>query len=232
MANKKISATDIMAEEGLGLNAAQLETFNPDVGSARLTTHLATILMETERLSNANWIPKSSKKASALRELNRLTMETLEELSRNEEKNYRYSLIIGYLYGQLASEESSDPREYYTLAFENIKGLHESEEHNYRRIFNIGYQYGKLITPSSRNTKRGVIARISTMKADFKRSEGGKVTGKKKKSDADSRKAEAKRISNELIASGKEERGVAQLVANRMGVTAKTIREWRRSGWK
>lgn len=230
MVNDEVSVRDILAEEGLGQFAFQLETLNPDLESASLADLLAMVVRETQRLSN--WYHQSSDRVSASRECYSLAIEAFENLIPGEEQNYRTSLIIGYLYGQQSSGQASVPHECYASAFESSEGLPASGDHNYRRLFSVGYQYGRLINPGRGTIYRGAIARVKAMKADMKRSEGGQATAKIKKSKAASRKADAKKIWDELIAAGRPERGLAQVVAFRIGVTDKTVREWRRSGWK
>jgi hypothetical protein len=230
MVNDEVSVRDILAEEGLGQFAFQLETLHRDLESANLTDLLAMVIRETQRLSN--WYHQSSDHVSAARECYSLAIEAVEKLTPGLEQNYRISLIFGYLYGQHSSGQASVPQECYASVFESSEGLPAREDQNYRRLFSVGYQYGRLIKPGRGTIHRGAIARVKAMKADMKRSEGGQATAEIKKSQAASRKADAKKLWDEFIAAGRPERGLAQVVAFRIGVTDKTIREWRRSGWK
>lgn len=107
-----------------------------------------------------------------------------------------------------------------------------SEDKNYRRIFTIGYQYGRLISPGNKNITDGIKARIEGMNANMKRSEGGRTEAENRKAAAAYRKANAKRLWDELIAAGKPKHELAQVVAKRMDVDPQTVRRWSRSGWK
>ncbi|MGP9533096.1 hypothetical protein [Halomonas sp. AOP42-E1-30] len=95
------------------------------------------------------------------------------------------------------------------------------------------YEYGRLTMPSSlrdlalSNTARHHVATVKKHKSGS--GEGGHKGSITKKSAAAERKAKAKKIWDSLSA---PERNRASIVASRIGVTPKTIREWRKAGWE
>lgn len=98
------------------------------------------------------------------------------------------------------------------------------------------YEYGRLTMPSLlrdtalNNTARHHVASVKKHKNSS--GEGGKKSAVPKKSDSAARKAKAKMMMDELLASGKSERDTSSIIAKRMGVTPKTVRTWRKAGWK
>ncbi|MDP3535718.1 MAG: hypothetical protein Q8S08_10050 [Halomonas sp.] len=95
------------------------------------------------------------------------------------------------------------------------------------------YEYGRLTMPSSlrdlalSNTARHHVATVKKHKSGS--GKGGHKGGITKKSAAAERKAKAREIWDSLSA---PERNRASIVANRIGVTPKAIREWRKAGWE
>ena len=95
----------------------------------------------------------------------------------------------------------------------------------------LGYLYGKLTQPSHTRHNEALEAEIKVIKANLKRREGGKSSAERKRAEKALRMDEARRMWEELLTSGRPERELAGIVARRMHVTAKTIREWRKAGW-
>lgn len=97
----------------------------------------------------------------------------------------------------------------------------------------LGYLYGKLTMPSRTRYSQGLKAEIKVLHANIKRQQGGKASADIKRAETAERIADAKRVWDELRSAGRPERGLASIVAKRVGVTAKTIREWRkRPDWR
>lgn len=97
----------------------------------------------------------------------------------------------------------------------------------------LGYLYGKLTMPSHMRHSQALEAEFKMLHANLKRQQGGKNSADIKRAETTQRIANAKRIWNELRSAGRPERGLASIVAKRVGVTAKTVREWRKSSyWK
>ncbi|MDR5899975.1 hypothetical protein QC823_13365 [Halomonas vilamensis] len=97
----------------------------------------------------------------------------------------------------------------------------------------LGYLYGKLTMPSHIRHSRALEAEIKMLHANLKRQQGGKASADIKQAETAQRVAYAKRVWDELRSGGRPERGLASIVAKRVGVTPKTIREWRkRLDWR
>lgn len=93
---------------------------------------------------------------------------------------------------------------------------------------------GKLITRQRKNNLKAPPSQLIE-NADFlhngARRGGGRSAAEKRQRRATANMAAAKKHWEDLVAGGRPERGIATLVAERMGVTPKTVREWRRSNW-
>jgi len=95
------------------------------------------------------------------------------------------------------------------------------------------YEYGRLTMPSSlrdlalSNTARHHVATVKKHKKSS--GKGGQKGAIPKKNASAERKAKAKEIWDSLSI---PERNRASIVASRIGITPKRIREWRRAGWK
>lgn len=93
---------------------------------------------------------------------------------------------------------------------------------------------GRLITRQRKNNLKAPPSQLienAHLLHNEARQIGGKSAAEKRQLQAAANMAAAKRHWEGLVASGRPEHGIAKLVADRMGVTPKTIREWRRSGW-
>lgn len=99
MANDEISVVDILAKEGIGLFAFELETLHPDLETTSLAKLLATVIQESGRLPD--WWHQSSGQVSVARECNRLAHERIKDLATEKCQDHHHLLIIGYLYGRL-----------------------------------------------------------------------------------------------------------------------------------
>ncbi|WP_254276859.1 hypothetical protein [Halomonas sp. 3H] len=99
MENDEITVRDILAKEGLGSFAFELESLHSDLESASVPRLLATVIGETQRLQD--WPHQPPELAHTARECQRLAIEVTEGLSASEEIKYRRLLIAGYLYGRL-----------------------------------------------------------------------------------------------------------------------------------
>lgn len=106
----------------------------------------------------------------------------------------------------------------------------ESRREAYFAIL-LGYLYGRLTKPGKRAISESAAVHIRDYQAQIKRRQGGRSSAEIKRAETALRMAKAKRIWDELLASGRPERGLASIVAKRMNLTAKTIREWRNAGW-
>src|SRR5690554_5411152 len=99
MENYEVTVLDIMAQEGLGSFAFELETLHPDLYSVSTAKLLATMMEESHRLQS--WPHQPPEQASKAAECHRLALGVSGEISAEEETKYRGALIIGYLYGRL-----------------------------------------------------------------------------------------------------------------------------------
>lgn len=120
-----------------------------------------------------------------------------------------------------------------TASFLDSKASPEQRSNHREVYFSIllGYLYGRLTKPGEKAMSESAAVHIRDYQAQMKRQQGGKSSAERKRAEKALRMAEARRMWEELLASGRPERGVASLVAQRMNVTAKTIRVWRKAGW-
>jgi DNA-binding transcriptional regulator YiaG len=108
-----------------------------------------------------------------------------------------------------------------------LRGALKDNE-NARTLILLGYMYGGLISPNP-EAFRQMVKKLLARQAGA--SKGGEAGAAQKKAVAAQRKAKAKRIWDREVANGRQERGLAQVVAHRIGVSDKTVREWRKAGW-
>jgi hypothetical protein len=88
----------VLAKEGLGMFARELDLEGKDAEPAKLSQLLATVMEETSRLQD--WYNQPPEQVSAATECHRLAQEAIETPSDSEELNRRL-LAIGYLYSRL-----------------------------------------------------------------------------------------------------------------------------------
>lgn len=120
-----------------------------------------------------------------------------------------------------------------TASFLDSKASPEQRSNHQEVYFSIllGYLYGRLTKPGEKAMSESAAVHIRDYQAQIKRRQGGNSSAEKKRAEKALRMAKARHMWEELLASGRPERGLSNIVAKRMNVTAKTIREWRKAGW-
>ncbi|MFC2993175.1 helix-turn-helix domain-containing protein [Halomonas tibetensis] len=95
----------------------------------------------------------------------------------------------------------------------------------------LGYLYGTLTRPSHERYSKAMESEIRILQIQMNGKASGKRSGQSRAEAAEPRIMEAKHHHNRLAASGMEKRNIASKVAEIMGVSAASVRGWRRRNW-
>ncbi|WP_373182417.1 helix-turn-helix domain-containing protein [Halomonas campaniensis] len=109
---------------------------------------------------------------------------------------------------------------------------------NGQSLLVLGYLYGTLTMPSHVRHSEALESEITVLQANLKRREGGKSNAERKQAETSQHMAQAKRIWDELIRTGRAEHGLPQVVQDRLAargvrVSVDTVARWaRKGGWR
>lgn len=92
--------------------------------------------------------------------------------------------------------------------------------------------YTRLQMPTLSAMGEAMEAEAQILQANLKRSIGGKNSGKRREQERAERMARGHKLWKQFADAGMNERFIASRVAERMGVSAVTVRKWRNAGWK